>query len=82
MNLVKLFDGLIKLEYVALFIDRFERIMKNILYSINSIFDIYINILYINVILEELSDGVQMKDQVAYFFHFICWLIKGLNFKL
>jgi hypothetical protein len=72
MNLVKLFDGLIKLEYVALFIDRFERIMKNILYSINSIFDIYINILYINVILEELSDGVQMKDQVAYFFHFIC----------
>jgi hypothetical protein len=72
MNLVKLFDGLIKLEYFALFIDRFERIMKNILYSINSIFDIYINILYINVILEELSDGVQMKDQVAYFFHFIC----------
>ena len=82
MNTVKPFDGLIIKELLGLFIDWFESIIQDFLDNINSLLDIFINLLDINVPREELNDGVQLKDQVADFFDFTWWVIKLLNMSL
>jgi hypothetical protein len=62
VNAVKPFDGLIIEELLGLFIDWFESIINDLLDSINSLLDIFIDLLNLNVLLEELSDGVQLED--------------------
>ena len=79
MNAVKPFDGLIIEEFLGLFINWFESIIQDFLDNIKSLLDIFINLLDIYVPREELNDGVQLEDQVAYFFDFTCWFFKELN---
>ncbi len=82
MNGVKSFDCLIIEEFLALFIDRFESIIEDLLDRFDSFLDLIIDRLYLDVPREELGNGVQLKDQVADFFDLFCWALEGLDIFL
>jgi hypothetical protein len=82
MNAVESFNCLVKQEYIALLHSFFNRIIEDFLNTFYSCNYFLVDLLTLDILWEELDDGIQLEDQVADFFYISAWDLKVLDISL